>query len=1134
MRLITNTVFFLMAFSLNAQRAIPYSAPKVTNLASPYTGDFYMLPTLRHDVSTNFFSNHVKNLCSDIYGRIWFVGNNSGFGVIDGQRMYQFGSNNGFFDRQNVIYSDINGGVWVGGNGTGVYHLSQPGVAGLYVNSPIFKTGDTTAYDIGDVHINCINGDQFGNVYIGTGLNGLTRISQDSITIWGVSNGKLPETDDTDARFITIDENNCVWFTHDDRIYYIENDLIKEHKAANAIGKTSSLSLNNHEFILAFIEGKPYRLTKEVVAPLSSQGIQGLNFAQKGPDGTIYLRSNHEIFVYDHYKLIKIFDNNNDFNIRALTVDNENNIWLATGGYGLICIPSQTVKRFTPYKTIYNYQNTLIVQKEGDISELQLEKDLAEKLIFHFSLNENEQIKWTIAETDKIHYHTNQRYLVFDKTNGSISTETDEFYLFQGNIEFLGDQIFLHHYKTGVYWRANNQTYFLQDTSDLGVKPLFWNGSKGYFLLGPSKMNSHLVKWENGSQSVIMENIGGDSLKITNAFYINDSTFRFATWGSYLMEAYTNSDSAKYITKNLGSNIIWGPQYDKEGNGWLGGIEGGVNYIDIKTGVNANYSLKDGFPNSRISGVGISYMDNDVFVSSDEGVTWFRHLSDKGINSAEEFYHKFKPQLINMSDGLYGEGFNRAQKTTNGLIIVNGEKDIPQIIDTKKISNSEPNHLHFSAIKTEDDSRNIQYLYQWYPGTLYQPITEFTLKHKENLLVEVNSIYFKNFFNQKYAYRIDALEWSEPSSSNQFRLAGLASGKHSISFIAYSENGLPSSPISFTVNVEGAIYESVFFWIVLIIAVGLIFYFFFRWRTLIIRKRAKVLEQTVKERTSEIELQKKEIETQHEEIKDSINYAKRLQDAILPSNEIIRNHFKDAFVFFRPKDVVSGDFYWFENYNNRIYFAVADCTGHGVPGALVSVVCSNALNRTLNEFNIQEPAEILNKTRELVINTFSKSNFNVKDGMDIALCCIENDILHFAGANNPLWLIRSKDNFEEIENTKTLTSDEHVLIEIKGNKQPVGLHENSVPFTQKSISIQKGDIFYLFSDGYPDQFGGENHSISKPGGKKLKYKPFKKIILEINDQPLSKQGEFLETAFDKWKGSFEQVDDVCVIGFKVL
>lgn len=290
------------------------------------------------------------------------------------------------------------------------------------------------------------------------------------------------------------------------------------------------------------------------------------------------------------------------------------------------------------------------------------------------------------------------------------------------------------------------------------------------------------------------------------------------------------------------------------------------------------------------------------------------------------------------------------------------------------------------------------------------------------------------------------------------------------------------------------------------------------------------LEEKVQERTRELVEKNKVIETSHKSIQDSINYSKRLQKAVLPKEEEIKKRLTESFVLFRPKDVVSGDFYWFENHEGYDFIAAADCTGHGVPGAMVSFVCNNALNRSLYEFGKLSPETVLHHTREIVIETFSKSGHDIKDGMDIALCRInqERDELLFVGANNPCWIIRKNIHLTQIEldDRKTVVGDTYSLIEIKGDKKPIGLHEDMSPFTCNNIPICEGDTYYLFTDGYADQFGGNK-------GKKMMYKPFKKLLLSMAEDSLGKQREELAHSFDTWMGDFEQVDDVCVIGFRL-
>jgi serine phosphatase RsbU (regulator of sigma subunit) len=260
---------------------------------------------------------------------------------------------------------------------------------------------------------------------------------------------------------------------------------------------------------------------------------------------------------------------------------------------------------------------------------------------------------------------------------------------------------------------------------------------------------------------------------------------------------------------------------------------------------------------------------------------------------------------------------------------------------------------------------------------------------------------------------------------------------------------------------------------------------------------------------NEVVEQKEVIEEQHQEIKDSMEYAKRIQSAILPPQKLVKEYLKESFILYKPKDIVAGDFYWMEHKAGKVLFAAADCTGHGVPGAMVSVICNGALNRAVREFGLTEPAKILGKARDIVIEEFEKSEEEVKDGMDIALCSLEGNKLIYAGAHNPLWIVRSGE-----------------ILETKANKQPIGKFDNPLPYTSHSFDLEKGDTIYIFSDGFVDQFGGEK-------GKKFKAKAFRKLLLSIQDKTLEEQSLIIDQAFESWRGKLEQIDDVCVIGVRV-
>lgn len=259
------------------------------------------------------------------------------------------------------------------------------------------------------------------------------------------------------------------------------------------------------------------------------------------------------------------------------------------------------------------------------------------------------------------------------------------------------------------------------------------------------------------------------------------------------------------------------------------------------------------------------------------------------------------------------------------------------------------------------------------------------------------------------------------------------------------------------------------------------------------------------------------IESKNSEILQSIDYAKRIQKTILPGKKTLTHYFPHYFVFYQPKDIVAGDFYWFKAIDSKLFFAVCDSTGHGVPGAFVSLVCNQALNRAVTEFNLLQPSLILDKVNELVVEAFSENEHeSINDGMDASLLMLDtqSNQLQWAGANNPLWIVSSVD--EQIN-----------LAELKGNKQPIGKFDFTQAFTNHQLPLIKGNKYYLFSDGFADQFGGPDW---EKGGKKFSQKKFRELICSIAKHPLSEQAQLVEQAFLNWKSDGEQIDDILVAG----
>lgn len=266
---------------------------------------------------------------------------------------------------------------------------------------------------------------------------------------------------------------------------------------------------------------------------------------------------------------------------------------------------------------------------------------------------------------------------------------------------------------------------------------------------------------------------------------------------------------------------------------------------------------------------------------------------------------------------------------------------------------------------------------------------------------------------------------------------------------------------------------------------------------------------------NKIEQQHKTLNLIHSDIKSSITYAKRIQNAILPPQRIIKSYLKNFFILYQPKEVISGDFYWSHLINNRILFAVADCTGDGVSGAMISVVCHNALNKSVREYGLSDPGEILNQTKKNITKLFEKStNNNHMKGMDIILVSIPLDYqqsvdIEYAGANRPLVVVQENN----IQTYKT-------------NRHQIGSSILNDDFETHQLNLLKSDMIYLYTNGYSSQFGGKKN-------KKIKEKKFKVLLSKISPLNVTSQSKELETFFNNWKGDLEQLDDVCVVGIKI-
>jgi len=460
--------------------------------------------------------------------------------------------------------------------------------------------------------------------------------------------------------------------------------------------------------------------------------------------------------------------------------------------------------------------------------------------------------------------------------------------------------------------------------------------------------------------------------------------------------------------------------------------------------------------------------------------------------------------------------------TTDGLIRYdeNISKDYEKSYFSliRKVSFPEDDSIVFfgTNFKTEEGHPNIK------AEQNQEFVASFPYRYN-SIRIEYSAPFYEYSEKIVYSYKLEGSNsrWS-PWTKEKFReFTNLHEGEYIFSVKARNVYGTESKPATYSFVILPPWYRSVIAYIFYVVLSIILLWFVARLYSYKLKRENIRLEGLVTERTAEVVRQKDEIvvkntvlEYQKNEIEDSIRYARRIQSAVIPSEKDCVNLLTESFVFFRPLNIVSGDFYWISHAGNKIIYTAADCTGHGVPGAFMSMLGVAFLNEIVNKDNVTEPDLILNQLRGKVIQALQQQGISgeARDGMDIAIVTIDKseNKLSYAGAYNPLIMIRNGEIFET-----------------PGDKMPIGIYENMPPFKRYVIDIEKGDVFYMFSDGYEDQFGG-------PDGKKFKSKQFKQLLLEIHKQPMEKQKEILEKRFDEWKGSLPQVDDVVVTGLTIL
>jgi len=548
-----------------------------------------------------------------------------------------------------------------------------------------------------------------------------------------------------------------------------------------------------------------------------------------------------------------------------------------------------------------------------------------------------------------------------------------------------------------------------------------------------------------------------------------------------------------YSGNGLLNNEILSLLVDSRGRGWVG-TAGGLNQLNPTSGKFKQYTEKQGLPNDLIYAI-----EEDswgmIWVSTNRGIAKI----DPETNAVQKF---------DIHDGLQSYEYNvgASFKSKSGELFFGGINGLNAFYaDSIKINDTPPK-MEFSRFR----------LYN-HMGIVEIPVVNGGInrvpKDCNFFTVEFASLDFTTPSKNLYRYILEGFDnqWIELGPKNIVSFTNLKPGTYTLRVQGTNVDGAWNlAGISITIVIKTDFWNTVLArWLYgLVLVVGVTLFLWFRTRGL--RESRRLLRER-ESAIAEVQKQKEELFVKNKSITDSITYAKRIQEALLPSMNSFKKIIPESFILYMPKDIVSGDFYWINETKDKIFVAVVDCTGHGVPGAFMSIIGFELLRSITTVQRIDDAAEILNRLNRGVNETFRKNEDDVavKDGMDVAFCVIDKKAkkLQFSGAFNNMYIVR-----------------DDKIIEVKGDRYAVGLiAEGEHTFSSETIDLETGDMLYMFTDGFVDQFGG-------PEGKKYKFRRFRHLLLNMHSEPLDVQRNMLEDNIQEWRKGYEQVDDILIIG----
>ena len=959
--------------------------------------------------------------------------------------------------------------------------------------------------------------DKQGNIWIGHKTGGITLYNKKQFV-------KHPICDiiSSEISSFLMDKDTILWITSvEDGLIRLDNPY-EIDPAKVRYEQYKGKRLSDRVFLVATAQGDSLFFITD--AGIKKYNPQSNSFTNFSPDnlvhyfsfttfledrkGNIWIGTYHGgLYKYiKETKTIKIYDARDglaDNWVTTLFEDSKGNIWAGSWGGGITKISENEIKVFDNSNGLRDLKIWKINEDiEGNILIASHESGLiifkGERFItYGISDGLADEQVWAITRDkgNKYWFGTNKGITVLNFEAGKSGIRSAQFNQAKNNI---GDHV--------RFLKADNNDNIWIGTTDNGI--ITYNYKAGRFNIDPIinrfvhngvvtalDIDSQNQLWVGTLAGLIYHEI--DNNKSNFLTQINGLN------GTSISAIYADSKDRIWVgIDGKGLNLIIGATIkkielegaitpkcfveDKEGNIWIGTQAKGILVCDGEK-IIKRVTQNDGLLSNSISLINVDEK-NHIYVGTSRGLN---KIDENGI------IHMYSER----------NGFTGIEAKENATF-----KDID-------------GNLWFGTVKGA-----VKYQTSLEAGTYREPITHISgfkvnlknrkmedglkLRYTENsVLFEYNSISLDNPDAVSFQIMLEPAEqeWRPITQETTAIYSSLAPNKYTFKVKAKNSDGIwNKEPVTYSFIIKPPFYKTWWFIMAVVVlgVIAIISYIKVREKNLIKEKR--ILEEKVAERTAEVVQKSEEIEKKNKDITDSIRYAKRIQTAVLPP-EI---PFDNTFILFRPKDIVSGDFYWLETVGSLEMIAAVDCTGHGVPGAFLSILGHSLLTKIVKEYGILKPNEILNQLDIEIINALHQKNVEgeriVNDGMDLALICYNKDtnVLEYSGAYNPLIMVRNGE-----------------LEEYKADRFPIGMTSvhGSKTFTNTEIQVQNGDTFYIFSDGYADQFGGGD-------GRKFRKKNMKDLLLSIQNKSMKEQGAELERFILDWMGDFDQIDDMVFIG----